>query len=834
MSQKSKEGIFDDSQLTPAMKQYVQIKREHPDCIVLFRMGDFYETFYEDAITSSRVLEITLTSRGKGEKKAPLAGIPYHSLNTYLKKFVSMGYKVVIVEQVENPKNAKGRLVKRDIVRIITPGTIIEDELLEKGNNNFIASFFVNGEAFGIALCDISTGEFIVSEGILISNLFSILKSHMPSECLIPESYAINKELILKIKEEQIYITYMPDKIFSYDFAFDSLKEHFKVSSLIRFGIESKELAIKSAGALMGYLLETQKQGISNIKTLKFVNFNDYMVLDEYSIRNLELCENIHDKTKKYTLLEVLDKTKTAMGSRLIKRMILSPLKDIKKINERLDSIEELRNNKINCDELSDELEGCFDIERISSRVSFKSANPKDLVSLRSTLGKLPQLKNLLSTFNSVLLKEISTMPMLSELKTLLDESIANEPSITAGDGNVIKEGYNKELDDLREIKKNSKRFIQQLEHEERQRSNISTLKINYNKVIGYFISIGNTKKDLVPKDYIVKQTLVSGSRYSTQKLKELENQIFGAEERILELENSLFLEILELVYKTIEDIQQIARHLALIDVLTNLAKIAIENNYSKPVINNDKIVEIISGRHPIVEQHIDNFIPNDMLISSNELVILTGPNMAGKSTFMRQIALIVLMAQMGSFVPCKHSKIGVVDRIFTRVGAHDILSQGQSTFMVEMSETANILNNATRDSLIIIDELGRGTSTYDGVSLAWAIAEYIYKHLKAKTIFATHYHVLNKLSEEYKNIRNYNILVKETTEGIVFLRKVVEGSTDKSYGIHVAKLAGIPEEIIDRSKEIQEQFFKDDKLLNKISGKRDPKQLGLFRDWKQ
>ncbi len=834
MDQKQQDGIFDDSQLTPAMKQYVEIKQKHPDCIVLFRMGDFYETFYEDAITSSRVLEITLTSRGKGEKKAPLAGIPYHSLNGYLKKFVTLGYKVVIVEQIENPKNAKGRLVKRDIVRIITPGTIIEDELLEKGNNNFIASFFVNAQGFGIALCDISTGEFIISEGVGINNLFSVLKSYIPSECLIPESYAINKELISKIKEEQIYITYLHDKVFSYDYAYDTLKEHFQVGSLIRFGVESKEIAIKSAGALLGYLLETQKQGISNIKNLKFVDFNDYMVLDEYSIRNLELCENIYDKTKKYTLLEVLDKTKTAMGSRLIKRMILSPLKDVDKIKERLEAIDELKKNKINCDELSTLLEGCFDIERISSRVSFKSANPKDLASLRHTIGKLPQLKNLLSTFNSSLLKNISTLPLLTDLKNLLDQSITDEPALKVGEGNVIKEGYSKELDDLRQIKKNSKKFIQQLEYEERQKSNISTLKINYNKVIGYFISIGNAKKDLVPRDYVVKQTLVSGSRYSTQKLKELENQILGAEERILDLENSLFLEILNAVYKTIEDIQQIARQLALIDVLTNLALIAIENNYTKPLINRDKIIEIQSGRHPIVEQHIDNFITNDILISSNELIILTGPNMAGKSTFMRQIALIVLMAQLGSFVPCKHAKIGVVDRIFTRVGAHDILSQGQSTFMVEMSETANILNNATSDSLIIIDELGRGTSTYDGVSLAWSIAEYIYKHIKAKTIFATHYHVLNKLTEEYKNITNYNILVKEREEGIVFLRKIVRGSTDKSYGIHVAKLAGIPNEIIERSKEIQEQFFKDNDMLNKVSGKKEPKQLELFRNWEK
>ncbi len=834
MIPKSEDGLFDDGKLTPAMKQYVKIKREHPDCIVLFRMGDFYETFYEDAITSSRVLEITLTSRGKGQKKAPLAGIPYHSLNTYLKKFVSLGYKVVIVEQVEDPKNAKGRLVKRDIVRIITPGTIIEDELLEKGNNNFIASFFASGDNFGVALCDISTGEFIASEGSGIDNLFSILKSYLPSECIIPESYAINKELISKIKEEQIYITYLPDKLFSQDNAKESLKEQFNVGSLIRFGLESKELAIKSAGALISYLLETQRQGASNIKAIKLVNLNDYMALDEYSIRNLELCENIYDKTKKYTLLEVLDKTKTAMGSRLIKRMILSPLKDVKKINARLDCIQELKSNKISCDELSAGLEGCFDIERIASRVSFKSANPKDLASLRATLQKLPSITKHLSNYNSAILTQISKMPLLTDLKNLLESSISNEPALKVGEGNVIKEGYNNELDNLREIKRNSKRFIQNLEQEEKQRSKISTLKINYNKVLGYFISIGNAKKDLVPQDYIIKQTLVSGNRYSTQKLKELENQILGAEERILELESVLFSDILTLVYTNIESIQRIARDLAFIDVLTTLARVAIESNYSRPFVDDSKAIEIKSGRHPIVEQHIKNFIPNDIMISSNELVILTGPNMAGKSTFMRQVALIVLMAQIGSFVPCEKAKVGVVDRIFTRVGAHDILSQGQSTFMVEMSETANILNNATSDSLIIIDELGRGTSTYDGVSLAWAIAEYIYKHIKSKTIFATHYHVLNKLSEEYKNIRNYNILVKEKPDGIVFLRKVVEGSTDKSYGIHVAKLAGIPDEIIDRSKEIQEQFFQEDDMINKVSGKRDPRQLELFRDWEK
>lgn len=832
MNNEKKDGIF-GAELTPAMKQYIDVKKQYSDCIVLFRMGDFYETFYDDAKTASRVLDITLTSRGKGNKKAPLAGIPYHSINTYLKKLLSKGYKAVIVEQVEDPRKVKGRIVKRDVVRVITPGTVLEDDVLEENNNNYIISFFEQDNTFGVAICDISTGEFLCSKVSTKEDFLSLLKRYPPKECIVPESFAVNKEMIEKFENEKIFLSYIDNYKFSYDTSLEKLKSHLEVGTLKGYGIEDRA-TIKAAGALLDYLERTQKSQLQNIKRIQRLDFSRFINLDETTIRNLEITENLYDNSRKYTLLDVLDHTNTAMGSRLFRKMLLNPLRDKKEINERLDGVEELSKNKLRSDEISEILKECSDIERISSRLSYNSANPRDLVALRTTLSKIPLLKEKTSQLNSALFRRIKGMPSLKEIKEYLEKAISDNPSLKVGDGNIIKKGFNKELDELRETKNNSKHFIREMEEREIKKTGISSLKINYNKVLGYYIQTGKAQKDKIPEDYIIKQTLVSGNRYITEELKQLENKIFSAEERINELEGELLNQVFGETKKVIKEIQEIGFNLSLLDCLVSSAIIAIENDYSRPEIKEENDVIIIEeGRHPIVEQYTEEFIPNSIKIKPHELIILTGPNMAGKSTFMRQVALITLMAHVGLFVPAKKAIVSNVDKIFTRVGAYDILSKGQSTFMVEMAEAANILNNATSKSLVLIDELGRGTSTFDGVSLAWSIAEFIYKKIKAKTMFATHYHVLNKLADEYDNISNFNILVKETEEGIIFLRKVVKGGTDKSYGIHVAKLAGIPNEVVERAREMQNKFAKEDVMLKSAKGKKEEKQFSLS-DWER
>ncbi len=829
---KQKDGIF-RADLTPAMKQYLEVKKQYPDCIVLFRMGDFYETFYDDAKTASRVLDITLTSRGKGSKKAPLAGIPHHSINTYLKKILSKGYKAVIVEQIEDPRKVKGRIVKRDVVRVITPGTVLEDDVLEENSNNYIISFFEQENVFGVAICDISTGEFLCAKTPSKEDFLSLIKRYPPKECVVPESFAVNKEMIEILENDNIFISYIDNYKFSYETNLEKLKSHLDVGTLKGYGIENK-LIIKSAGALLDYLERTQKSQLQNIKKIEKLDFSKYINLDATTIRNLEITENLYDNSKKYTLLEVLDKTNTAMGSRLFKKMILNPLRNRNQINERLDSIEILSKDKILCDEIAQMLKECADIERISSRLSYNTASPRDLVALRETLKRIPSIKEKISNMNSPLLKRIKEIPELKDTVNYLNSAISENPSLKVGDGNVIKKGFNKELDELRDTKNHSKKYIREIEEREIKRTGIQSLKINYNKVLGYYIQTGKTQKDKIPEDYIIKQTLVSGNRYITKELKELENKIFSAEERISELEGELLNQVFQTLKKNIKDIQNIALNLSLLDCLVSSAITAIENEYTRPEIReeNDTII-IEEGRHPVVERFTDEFIPNSVRIKPHELIILTGPNMAGKSTFMRQVAIITLMAHVGLFVPARKAIISNVDKIFTRVGAYDILSKGQSTFMVEMAEAANILNNATPNSLVLIDELGRGTSTFDGVSLAWSIAEFIYKKIKAKTMFATHYHILNKLADEYDNISNFNILVKETEEGIIFLRKVVKGGTDKSYGIHVAKLAGIPNEVVERAREMQKKFAEEDVMLKSAKAKKEEKQVSLF-NWEK
>ena len=792
--------------LTPAMKQYMRIKNDNSDCLVLFRMGDFYETFYDDAILAAKVLNITLTSRGKNEKKAALAGIPYHALNTYLPKLLKNNIKVAIVEQTEDPKLAKG-LVKRDLIRIITPGTIVEEDFLDSSENNYLLSI----SKYAIAYVDISTGDFIVSNLNSEEKLINELMKLKPSEIIISSNE--DQNLINKIKSLNFYITIRPVHTFFHDNALSSLNEHFS-------HVNIKGKVIESAGALIDYLKETQKTTLSYINHIKEFQLSEYMTIDASTQRNLELITNIIDNSKNGTLFDVLDNTITSSGKRELKKFILRPLIDVNKINQRLEAVEQLKDNALLRTELRDVLKYLYDIERLISKVSFGNANPKDLVALNLSLKQTPIICSLLENSKG-LLNELSKFPDIKNITNLMDISLKDEPNVSVREGNIIKEGFNDELDELHKIKKNGRTFIANLEQEEIKKTGIKSLKIKFNKVFGYFIEITKKNIDLVPENYIRKQTQVNCERYITNELKEIEEKILNAEEKINELEYHLFIEITKKIDEKTKDIQNIAKKLAVIDVIASLSEIAYNNNYCKPFVNENFDLEIIEGRHPVIDKKIENFVPNNIILNQDKrMMIITGPNMAGKSTYMRQNALIVLMAQMGSFVPAKKATISLVDRIFTRVGAYDDLAHGQSTFMVEMKETANILINATERSLIVLDEIGRGTSTFDGVSIAWSVAEHINQKIKAKTMFATHYHVLNSLEKTFDDIKNFNIAVLEENNKIVFLHKILEGSTDKSYGIHVAELAGVPKDVVLRAKKIQRMLEGKDKMEKKINGK--------------
>jgi DNA mismatch repair protein MutS len=823
-------GINSDN-LTPAMRQYVHFKELYPDCVLLFRMGDFYEMFYKDAEIASKVLGITLTSRGKGEKKAPLAGVPLRAANTYISKFIRAGYKVAIADQIEDPKTVKGRVIKRDVVRIITPGTILNEELLDSSKNNYLCAIYPYKDNFGIAFADITTGEFTCCQTSNLQSLKNELAKISPSECLIPISLMVNQELIQILKSLKIYLTDYEDSNFNYDGCYSLLIDHFKTQSLKGFGIEEHNQIISASGALLNYIKETQKQAIRNITRIKFININDFMMLDSVSLRNLELFENIVDRSSKNTLIKALDETVTAMGSRLLKKWMERPLLNIEKINIRLNAISELKEKRLETEQIRSILNSTYDIERIIGRLAYNSINPKDLIAIRDTLEIIPKVKEKTEIFSSELFSQIKNLPLLSEIKEKIIEAIKDNPSAKLNEGGIIKNGYNSELDELRNLKENSRETLKEIEEREIEKTKIKSLRVGYNQVIGYFIQVSNSYLSLVPEDYKKKQTLTNGERFITEELKLLESKILGAEERITILEYELFKQILQQVEGELFNLQEIAEKLSLLDVLCSLAHTASKYNYAKPEIKQSGKLTILNGRHPVVERIESQFIPNDTILNEKDLVILTGPNMAGKSTFMRQVCLIVIMAQMGSFVPAEIAKVGIIDRIFSRVGAYDDLAHGQSTFMVEMDETSNILNNATENSLIILDEVGRGTSTYDGVAIAWSVVEHIYKNIKAKTLFATHYHVLNKMSDEFENIKNYNIAVKEKEDEIIFLRKIIEGGTDKSYGIHVAKIAGMPKEVIDRALEIQEELTKTDDMIEKLEGKKDEKQFSL-RKW--
>ncbi|NIA04099.1 MAG: DNA mismatch repair protein MutS [Nitrospiraceae bacterium] len=802
---------IDEKNLTPAMRQYKALKLKYPDCIIMFRMGDFYEMFYDDAVTASRVLEITLTSRGKGDKKAPLAGIPYHSLTLYLKRFVKKGYKVAIVEQLEDPKKAKGRLVKRDVIKIITPGTILDGDLIDSKENNYLMSLYAFGNNISLVLCDISTGEVLVSKVDSIEDFRSEVKKYSPKECIVPESLRINDEIMRIMKDEGIYVSLKDDVLFSKDFSKKKVLNYFTRESLSSYGIELDESdsvnTIRSLGAMFSYLEENERGTLKQIESIKKINVKDYMMLDYSTINNLELIENIVDRKKEGTLFSVVNRCKTPMGYRLMYKWILRPLVNVEEINRRLNSVEEFV-NRLETKQIYDFLGNVKDIERISSKIAYKSVNPRELVALSNSIVFVNLIINRLGEFKSEMIREISRMSNLSKLSDMINKAIAENPPVKINEGGFIREGYSKDLDDLREVKKDAKMLLRNLESEERRRTGINNLKIGYNSVFGYYIQVSKNKISLVPNDYVQKQTLVSGNRYVTQRLKELEDKILGADERIVELERQLYDSLLDEVSKYVRELQDISQKIAILDCLISFAIVARENNYCKPTIDESGEIEIINGRHAVVERKQDNFIPNDVKMKNGEIIILTGPNMAGKSTYMRQTCLIIIMAQMGCFVPADSARIGIVDKIFSRVGAYDDISHGQSTFMVEMRETANILKNATNKSFIILDEVGRGTSTYDGISIAWAVVEYIYNKIKAKTIFATHYHFLNNLENEYENISNYHMLIKEKGEEIIFLRKIAKGGTDKSYGIEVAKLSGLPITVINDARKIQNQLL--------------------------
>lgn len=817
---------IDNDTLTPGMKQYQEVKKLHPDCLVMLRMGDFYEMFYQDAVTASRELEITLTARGKGDKRAPLAGIPYHALEPYLARLVKKGHKIAIVEQLEDPKLAKG-LVKRGLVRIVTPGTIFESSMLNEKENNYLMALTARGEEFGLALCDASTGEFSTLLAENINQLHNIIIRFNPSECLIPESLKVNHELMERLRNYGCLVNALGDFFFSAEKSRELLQKHFNLLTLDGFGIEDKPLNIAVSGALLRYLLETQKNTLAHLKKVSLVNLQQKMVLDSSTLRNLELTQNIRDGTSRGTLLSVLDKTTTSLGARLLRKWLKEPLLSTDVINQRLNAVEELNRRVIQREEMISLLESVYDLERLISKVNYGSANARDLLSLKTSLQQLPKIKQKLRGFECKLLQEINSVEPLHELAALLESSLREDAPTTVREGGIIKSGHNSELNQLQDLKHNSKKYLQELEEKEKQKTGIP-LRLGYTKVFGYFIEVTHKNVPMVPADWIRKQTTVNTERYITPELKEIEEKILNAEEKIVELEYCLFQELAQRVAENTAEIQDIALKMGVLDVLCSLSRVALENNYVKPELVEQKVIQIKNSRHPVVEKIESRFIANDVFISEKEMLIITGPNMAGKSTLMRQVALIVLMAQVGSFVPADKAVLGVVDRIFTRVGAYDDLSSGQSTFMIEMTETANILNNATENSLIILDEIGRGTSTFDGVSIAWSVAEYLINHTKAKTLFSTHYHVLNKLAEKFSRIKNYNVAVKESKGEVIFLHKLIPGGTDESYGIHVAKLAGLPEEVVKRAEEIQGILQADDEMMRKIKAKKLEEQKGL------
>jgi len=829
---------------SPMMQHYLDTKEQYKDCILFYRLGDFYEMFFDDAITTSRELELTLTGKDCGqEERAPMCGIPFHAAEVYISRLIAKGYKVAICEQVEDPKYAKG-IVKREVIRVVTPGTVIESNMLDEKKNNYIMSIYKNGLYFGMSVCDISTGDFFgtqIKQTGNFAKLIDEISRYSPAEIVVNNMMFASTEETNKIRERfECYISRLEDIEFESEYKELSEQYNIYVEGKKIENIEEKVLAVISANGLLKYLNDTQKIKLEHINKINIYNVEKYMSIDLNTRRNLELTEKMRDKSKKGTLLWVLDKTSTSMGGRMLRRWINDPLIDVNEINSRLDSVKELKDSQMLKGEIIDSLKKVYDIERLIGKISYGNANGRDLISLKNSLGQIPDLKLILSRTNSKMLQNLyNDIDELKDIYTLIEQAIVEEPPISVKEGGLIKLGYNEEIDGYKIATTDGKKWIVELEAREKEATGIKNLKVGFNKVFGYYLEVTKSYLAQVPDTYIRKQTLTGGERYITEELKELEEKTLGAQEKLIDLEYKVFQEIRAQISSQIQRIQKTANIVSILDVLASFATVALDLNYVMPIVDNSGEINIKDGRHPVIEKMLPSgsFIENDTYLNkeSDRLSIITGPNMAGKSTYMRQVALITLMAQIGSFVPASYAKIGVVDKIFTRVGASDDLSMGQSTFMVEMMEVANILKDATNNSLVILDEIGRGTSTYDGLSIAWAVAEYIANKEKcgAKTLFATHYHELTELEEKLEGVKNYSIAVKEKGEDIIFLRKIIKGGTDESYGIHVAKLAGVPQDVVKNANEILKGLERKSVLINKGAAKEDKKvvsgQLDMF-----
>ncbi len=809
---------IDKEKLSPMMAKYLETKEEYADCILFYRLGDFYEMFFDDAIKVSKELELTLTGKSCGlDERAPMCGVPFHAVDNYLNQLVDKGYKVAICEQVEDPKLAKG-LVKREVTRIVTPGTNLSPSAMDESKNRFLMCIFSMQDKAGVAFCDISTGEFFLTEDAP-ENLSDEIQKLTPVEIICNETLLISDPELKDLKERLgIALFELGSWYFDREECEKVLLKHFKVSSTVALGIADYPAGLAAAGALLQYLYETQKIPLHHITALHPYTGSRYMLLDSSTRRNLELCETMREKQKRGTLFWVLDKTKTAMGARMLRSDIEQPLVEEEGILKRLDAVDELYKKAVDRDELREYLSAIYDLERLLSRVSYHSINPRDMIALRNSLNMLPPIKSLLSTMESDELRRLyENLDELKDISSAIEAAIVEEPPLTIREGGIIREGFDPDIDKLRHAKTEGKSWLAGLEEEERERTGIKNLKVRYNKVFGYYLEVTNSYKDMVPADYMRKQTLTNAERYITPRLKELEDMILNAEDKLTTLEYDAYCALRDKIENELVRVQESAKVIARLDVYASLALVAEQNHYVRPRLNRKGVIEIKNGRHPVVEKMIpgDMFIDNDTYLDNKKhsISIITGPNMAGKSTYMRQVALITLMFQMGSFVPAKEADLCVTDRIFTRVGASDDLASGQSTFMIEMNEVANILKNATSDSLLILDEIGRGTSTFDGLSIAWAVIEHISnkKLLGAKTLFATHYHELTELEGKMDNVNNYCIAVKEKGDDIVFLRKIIKGGADKSYGIQVAKLAGVPDSVCDRAAQIVMQLLDND-----------------------
>ncbi len=809
-------------QISPMMQSYLETKEQYKDCILFYRLGDFYEMFFDDAIVASRELEITLTGRACGlEEKAPMCGVPHHAVEIYISRLIAKGYKVAICEQLEDPKKTKG-IVKRDVIRVVTPGTVIETNMLEEKKNNYIMSIVKKGMYYGIAVCDISTGDFYATQIKLPENNFEKLLDeyarYAPVELVVnPAMGSSEKELNILRDRLTSFVTVREDKCFSKDEEF-LLKLYTIVDGFEKEkdSFENESFVVEAINGLLNYFTETQKVKLEHINKIKIYEVQKFMALDINARRSLEITERMRDKSKKGTLIWVLDETSTSMGGRLLRRWMNDPLLDTQEINERLDSVSELKDNIILRGDIIDTLKKVYDIERLSAKISYGNANARDMISLKNSLSNLPSLKKILGESKSNLIQTLyERLDTLEDIKVLIDNAIEEEPPISVKEGGIIKKGYNPIIDEYKQASTQGKSWMIELEAKERERTGIKNLKVGYTKVFGYYIEITKSFLKQVPDNYIRKQTLTGGERFVTEELKEFENKILGAEEKVVALEYEEFTKIREEIARNIERLQKSANVIATIDVLTSFAIVAENYNYVRPNVNEGNVIDIKEGRHPVIEKMIEkgSFVENDTYLDCKDttVAIITGPNMAGKSTYMRQVAIITLMAQIGCFVPAREASIGVVDKIFTRVGASDDLSSGQSTFMVEMNEVANILKEATPKSLVILDEIGRGTSTYDGLSIAWAVAEFIADKEKVgcKTLFATHYHELIELENKIEGVKNFSIAVKEKGEDVIFLRKIIQGGTDESYGIHVAKLAGVPKTVVSRANKILKSLEK-------------------------